>query len=57
MDVSKQKCWICRFYDIKVVFFPDIIKKLNSFNVSIKNNPSFSNFKNSIRQIPTKPPF
>ena len=50
-----QKRGSYHFYDIEV-FFPDTIKKWKNLNSSVINNPPLSNFKNSIRQIPSKRP-
>ena len=41
------------FMTLKSIF-PDTIKKWKNLNISVINNPPFSHFKNSIRQIPTK---
>ena len=46
----------CRLELYRKSFVPDTIKKWNNLNVSVRNNPSFSSFKNSIRHIPIKPP-
>ena len=46
----------CRLELYRKSFVPDTINKWNSLNVSVKNKPSFSSFKNNIRRIPTKFP-